>query len=91
MKHSLGAVQSDNNLPSCNIYKQEYVDEGGSLMVMLGEGGENEFNTNINFLLEQYGMVINSGKSIFTIVHYAFCNNVLHLLQNRFGCANALL
>lgn len=31
-------------------------------MVMLGEGGENEFNTNLNFLLEQYGMTINSGK-----------------------------
>lgn len=33
-------------------------------MIMLGEGGENEFNTNINFLLEQYGMTINSGELI---------------------------
>lgn len=31
---------------------------------MLGEGGETEFNTNINFLLEDYGMTINNGKFI---------------------------
>lgn len=30
-------------------------------MVLLGEGGENEFNTNINFLLEEYGMAFNNG------------------------------
>lgn len=33
-------------------------------MILLGEGGENEFNTNLNFLLEQYGMTINGGRSI---------------------------
>lgn len=31
-------------------------------MVLLGEGGEHEFNTNINFLLEDYGMTINNGS-----------------------------
>ena len=30
---------------------------------MLGEGGEAEFQTNVNFFLEQYGIYINSGKS----------------------------
>lgn len=44
--------------------KQEYIDGGGSLMLLLGEGGENAFNTNLNFFLEQYGMTINSGKLI---------------------------
>lgn len=29
---------------------------------MLGEGGEAGFNTNVNFLLEEYGMSINNGK-----------------------------
>lgn len=33
-------------------------------MILLGEGGENDFNTNLNFLLEQYGMTINGGKLI---------------------------
>ena len=27
---------------------------------MLGEGGEAKFGTNINFLLEEYGIMINS-------------------------------
>lgn len=31
-------------------------------MILLGEGGEPEFNTNLNFLLEEYGMNINSGN-----------------------------
>lgn len=31
-------------------------------MILLGEGGEAEFNTNLNFFLEDYGMSINSGK-----------------------------
>lgn len=27
----------------------------------MGEGGEQEFNTNVNFLLEDYGMSVNNG------------------------------
>ena len=42
---------------------KNYVENGGSLWVMLGEGGEAEFQTNVNFFLEQYGIYINSGKS----------------------------
>ena len=41
---------------------KNYVENGGSLWVMLGEGGEAEFQTNVNFFLEQYGIYINSGK-----------------------------
>lgn len=37
---------------------------------MLGEGGETEFNTNINFLLEEYGMTINNGKWLRFIREY---------------------
>lgn len=40
---------------------KNYIDGGGKLIVLLGEGGEPEFNTNINFLLEEYGMTINNG------------------------------
>lgn len=39
---------------------KDYVLNGGNLFVMLGEGGESEFNTNVNFLLEEYGMTINN-------------------------------
>jgi intraflagellar transport protein 52 len=41
---------------------QDFITVGGALLVLLGEGGENDFNTNINFLLEEYGMNINNGN-----------------------------
>lgn len=41
---------------------KKYIDGGGSLLVMLGDGGENQFQTNINFLLEEYGIMINNGR-----------------------------
>jgi intraflagellar transport protein 52 len=40
---------------------QHYMETGGSVLMMLGEGGESRFDTNINYLLEQYGMCINTG------------------------------
>ncbi|KAK7590205.1 hypothetical protein V9T40_001818 [Parthenolecanium corni] len=39
---------------------REYIERGGSLLVALGEGGEKFFHTNVNFLLEEYGMMINN-------------------------------
>ncbi|XP_055640543.1 intraflagellar transport protein 52 homolog [Toxorhynchites rutilus septentrionalis] len=41
-------------------YLKDYLNEGGRLLLLLGEGGEVNFNTNINFLLEEYGMTINN-------------------------------
>lgn len=43
------------------------MDTGGKVIILLGEGGEQEFNTNINFFLEEYGMTINNGKSYVTV------------------------
>ncbi len=40
---------------------RKYVQNGGKLFVLLGEGGEGKFGTNINFLLEEYGIAINNG------------------------------
>lgn len=39
---------------------KDFVTSGGSLMVLLAESGENAFDTNINFLLEEFGMNINA-------------------------------
>jgi len=39
---------------------KEYMEDGGSLLFMLGEWGESRFDTNINFLLEEFGVVINN-------------------------------
>ena len=38
------------------------MEDGGSLLVLLGEGGEGSFNTNINFLLEDFGIMVNNGR-----------------------------
>ncbi|XP_015586837.1 intraflagellar transport protein 52 homolog [Cephus cinctus] len=37
-----------------------FINSGGNVLVMLGEGGENKFNTNINFLLEEFGIMVNN-------------------------------
>ncbi|XP_040167076.1 intraflagellar transport protein 52 homolog [Anopheles arabiensis] len=39
---------------------KDYINDGGRLLLLLGEGGEVQFNTNVNFLLEDYGMTINN-------------------------------
>ena len=43
---------------------KKYLESGGSIMVLLGEGGEKRFNTNINFFLEEYGIMINRLEKI---------------------------
>jgi intraflagellar transport protein 52 len=48
---------------------KQYIDGGGSVMVMLGEGGEARFGTNINYLLEQYGMSVNSDCVVRTVYY----------------------
>jgi intraflagellar transport protein 52 len=45
-----------------------YLDSGGSILVLLGEGGEKNYQTNVNFLLEEYGIMINTDCVVRT--HY---------------------
>lgn len=40
---------------------KDFMNNGGSLLAMLGEGGEQNIKTNLNFLLEEYGIMVNSG------------------------------
>lgn len=40
---------------------KQYLDEGGNVLVVLGEGGEKKYDTNINFLLEEFGIMVNNG------------------------------
>ena len=46
------------------------METGGSLLVMMGEGGESRFETNLNFLLEEYGVFVNNGKYEFIQVSW---------------------
>jgi len=56
---------------------KQYLDSGGGLLVMLGEGGEMKYDTNINFLLEEFGIMINNGKwdlVLMSPVHHSLIN-----------------
>ena len=52
---------------------KKYIDEGGRVFVSLGEGGEKKHGTNINALLEQMGINVNTDsvirKTFFKYLH----------------------
>lgn len=48
---------------------KEYISGGGSAFFMLGEGGEGKFGTNVNYLLEEYGISINNDAVVRTVYH----------------------
>jgi len=50
---------------------KRYVRQGGSVLVMLSEGGEAKAGTNINYWLEEYGLSINSDAVVRT-THYKY-------------------
>jgi intraflagellar transport protein 52 len=66
---------------------KEFVNSGGSLMVMLGENGENVFDTNINFLLEEFGMNINS-DSVVRQHYYKYFHPKEAILNGSIVCEN---
>ena len=39
----------------------QYIGSGGNVLFMLTEGGEAKLNTNVNFFLEEYGVMVNPG------------------------------
>ncbi|CAL1539792.1 unnamed protein product [Lymnaea stagnalis] len=49
-----------------------YVESGGSVLVLLGEGGEARFETNINFFLEEYGIFVNNDSVVRTSYYKYF-------------------
>lgn len=48
---------------------RRFVEEGGRCMIMMAEGGENKLNTNINAMLEQIGIFVNSDTVIRKTFH----------------------
>ena len=41
---------------------KKFIDNGGSVCMMMMEGGEEKQRTNVNFLLEEYGIMVNTGE-----------------------------
>ncbi|XP_061688567.1 intraflagellar transport protein 52 homolog isoform X2 [Syngnathoides biaculeatus] len=50
---------------------KHYLDNEGTVLVMLGEGGEKKFDTNINFLLEEFGIMVNN-DAVFRTRYYKY-------------------
>uniref|UniRef100_W5LZL0 Intraflagellar transport 52 homolog (Chlamydomonas) n=2 Tax=Lepisosteus oculatus TaxID=7918 RepID=W5LZL0_LEPOC len=60
---------------------KRYLDGGGNVLVMLGEGGELKFDTNINFLLEEFGIMVNS-DTVIRNVYYKYFHPKEALVSN---------
>lgn len=48
---------------------KQYVQEGGAMLVSLGEGGEAAFGTNINYFTEEFGIACNSDAVVRTVYY----------------------
>lgn len=48
---------------------KEFMQGGGSVLILLGEGGEQAFDTNLNGWLKDYGIFVNSDAVIRTVYH----------------------
>jgi len=68
-----GGPQDMFTTPEFECIKQ-YLAEGGNVMLMLGEGGETKFGTNVNYLLEEYGISVNSDAVVRTVYHKSATN-----------------
>lgn len=51
---------------------KSYLESGGSILVLLGEGGESRFETNINFFLEEFGVSVNNDAVVRTSYYKYF-------------------
>merc|ERR1712166_245486 len=63
-----GGPQEMFTTPEFEVIKQ-YINEGGNVLLMLGEGGEAKANTNVNYLIEEYGISVNSDAVVRTVYH----------------------
>lgn len=60
---------------------KQYLDAGGNVFVMLGEGGEVKYDTNVNFLLEDFGIGVNS-DAVVRNVYYKYFHPKEALVSN---------
>ena len=47
----------------------DYLKEGGSILISLGEEGEGKFATNVNYFAEEYGMAFNTDAVVRTVYY----------------------
>ena len=63
-----------------NVLKQ-FLKKGGSLLFLMGEGGEEKHDTNVNFLLEEFGISFNNDAVVRT-AYYKYLHPKHVLVQN---------
>ncbi|KAL4235510.1 Intraflagellar transport protein 52 [Mactra antiquata] len=67
----LGGCREKFSQAEFDVLKR-YLDSGGSILVLMGEGGESRFDTNINFFLEEFGINVNSDAVVRTSYYKYF-------------------
>ena len=48
---------------------RKYIEDGGRVVITMAEGGENKLNTNVNAMLEQVGISVNSDSVVRKTFH----------------------
>merc|ERR1719428_2663367 len=64
---------------------KDYIAAGGCVLFMLGEGGEGKYNTNINYLLEEFGIMVNNDAVVRT-VYYKYHHPKEAFISNGILC-----
>eukprot|EP00746_Dinoflagellata_sp_MGD_P161358 gnl/MRDRNA2_/MRDRNA2_88466_c0_seq1.p1 gnl/MRDRNA2_/MRDRNA2_88466_c0~~gnl/MRDRNA2_/MRDRNA2_88466_c0_seq1.p1 ORF type:complete len:496 (+),score=110.93 gnl/MRDRNA2_/MRDRNA2_88466_c0_seq1:149-1489(+) len=64
---------------------KNYIAAGGSVLFMLGEGGESKSNTNINYLLEEFGVMVNNDAVVRT-TYYKYLHPKEAFISNGILC-----
>lgn len=64
---------------------KDYISAGGCVLFMLGEGGEGKSNTNINYLLEEFGIMVNNDAVVRT-VYYKYHHPKEAFISNGILC-----
>ncbi|KAJ3285777.1 Intraflagellar transport protein 52, partial [Borealophlyctis nickersoniae] len=67
----LGAPREKFSMTEFGALKS-FIERGGSILYLAGEGGESAFNTNFNYLLEEYGMMVNPDAVTRTVYYKYF-------------------
>jgi len=64
----MGGPREMFTAPDFEVLKQ-YIAEGGSVLLMLGEGGETAHGTNLNYLIEEFGISVNPDSVVRTVYY----------------------
>jgi len=68
---------------------KSYITAGGGVLFMLGEGGEVKCNTNVNYLLEEFGIMINN-DAVMRTTYYKYLHPKEAFISNGILCEDVV-